>query len=210
MAIRHYEIIDAEGRTSGPTRKETRLSEAQSYADLAGANHFFGILPEDEARRRILLENQALDSYSNVLFSLMAYWRHNDYRSWPERITIVSHEFKRSRIVNGHCAAIGLPLERIQLVGIDPPGMIPTSQGGGDVPKTGAMVGVNLAVDQWAEDPHGAGPLLSGKRQARNPWRIDQKLFRTEHERASSGVSTQMLGGGGETLLDDDNERPWA
>lgn len=116
---------------SAPTRKETRLSEARSYLNLASANNYFDLMSSTaESVGRILLEEQALDSYHNILFSLVTFWRHCG--DWPSRVTIVSHEFKRERI-NGHCTAIGFPISKVGLIGIDPPCMVP-SENNGEVP----------------------------------------------------------------------------
>ncbi|KAK0752421.1 Mur ligase [Schizothecium vesticola] len=130
--------------SGAPTRKETPLSEARSYHNLALANAYFSLLPPSQSATshpRILLEERALDSYHNILFSTLLFWRHHGV--WPARLTLVSHGFKRTRLVAGHCAAIGFPLERVTFVGISPPG---TDEG---------AEGVQLALGQWEEDPHG-------------------------------------------------------
>ncbi|KAK4192937.1 Mur ligase [Podospora australis] len=160
------------------TRKETPLSEAQSYLNLAMANDFFGLLPPSFSpsgsapnpshQNRILAEPQALDSYYNILYSLVLFWR--SHKIWPAKITIVSHAFKQDRLVKGHCAAIGFPLDRVSFVGINPPGM--DEEGKGQ-----AMKGVQLTLGQWEADPHGAGEELASKRRARNCWGVSQKLF---------------------------------
>ncbi|KAK3351377.1 hypothetical protein B0H65DRAFT_546424 [Neurospora tetraspora] len=215
--------------SGGPTRPETRLSEAQSYYNLALANSFFGLSPSSSSAaapssfsNRIFLEERALDSYYNILFSLIHYWRvvHHPQHAWPERITIVSHAFKRNRLVDGHCAAIfglipsQLELEkRVRFVGINPPGVdgVGSVDGdGGSKEKKEAMQGVQLALGQWAEDPHGVGEELAGKRRARNCWGLDQRLFFSEEERRRSGVETRMLEDGSEALVDGEKPRPWA
>ncbi|KAK3373381.1 hypothetical protein B0T24DRAFT_258715 [Lasiosphaeria ovina] len=203
--------------SGGPTRNETQLSEARSYYNLAAANGFFGLLPF--ASSRILLEERALDSYYNILFSVAEFWR--AHATWPERLTIVSHAFKRARLVDAHCAAIGfLPLDRVGFVGINPPGVgesrlrestgVSGDGGGAHVSreKAEAMQGVQLVVGQWADDPHGVGEALAGKRRARNCWAVDQRLFFSEEERVRSGVGTRVLGDGSEAL-DDNGVRPW-
>lgn len=217
-------------KKSGPTRPETHLSEAQSYYNLALANSFFGLSSPSSSgavpsfKDRIYLEERALDSYYNILFSLVHFWRvvHHKH-NWPERITIISHAFKRNRLVDGHCAAIfgldpsspGLK-KRVRFVGINPPGV---DNGGavegkgdsdGDEKKKEAMQGVQLAMGQWAEDPHGVGEELAGKRKARNCWGVDQRLFFSEEERRRSGVETRALEDGSEVLVDGGKPRPWA
>ncbi|KAH9906976.1 FolC bifunctional protein [Xylariomycetidae sp. FL2044] len=187
--------------SGGPTRRETRLTEAESYSNLAAANSYFSILSESEASRRISHENRALDSYSNVLFSLIQFWY--DQGAWPRRLTIVSHAFKRERLVDCHCGAIGFPLEQVDFIGVDPPGMI-------DGSNETAVKGVVEAVTQWKEDPHGVGEVLAAKRAKRNPWGVSQKLFRTEEDRERSGVRTKSLGGDGQEHLIDGLPQPWA
>ncbi|XDG03886.1 hypothetical protein ABKA04_003501 [Annulohypoxylon sp. FPYF3050] len=185
--------------SGGPTRKEDRLSEARSYANLASANTYFGILSETEAAGRISSEERALDSYYNVLFSLTKFWE--DYGKWPEKLTLVSHTFKRERLVDCHCGAIGFPLNRVDFVGVDPPGMI-------DGSNQAAIKGIVEAITQWKEDPHGKGELLAGKRRKRNPWGIPQTLFANEDNRTRSGVKTLFTEG--EEYLTEDVSQPWS
>jgi dihydrofolate synthase len=205
---------------SGPTRKETRLSEAGSYSNLAIANSYFGLLShvdvETRSMSRILLEERALDSYYNILFSIIVFWRQHGV--WPDRLTIVSHEFKRTRLIEGHCAAMGFPLDKVGFVGINPPGMdsLPSSSGTGeaslDTPasqdKVNAMPGIQLATGQWSEDPHGTGEALAFKRRQRNCWNVSQLLFQSDDERARSGARTRILEDGSEALLEH-ADRPW-
>ncbi len=178
------------------------MSEARSYANLAAANSFFGIIPEASSSDRIACEERALDSYGNVLFSLVQFWR--DYgNAWPGRITIVSHAFKRERLVDCHCGAIGFPLSRVGFVGIDPPGMT-------DGTNEAAVKGVVEAVTQWTGDPHGKGGALAGKRRRRNPWAVSQLLFSTEEDRGRSGVLSEIYEDGQEYLLGHGPPQPWS
>ncbi|KAI0179536.1 FolC bifunctional protein [Hypoxylon sp. FL1284] len=185
--------------SGGPTRKETRLSGARSYAQLADANSYFGLLPQTEASKRILHEERALDSYYNVLFSLTRFW--GSYGTWPKKMTIVSHAFKRERLVDCHCGAIGYPLDHVGFVGIDPPGMI-------DGTNESAFKGVAEAVAQWRQDPHGKGELLAGKRRKRNPWSVSQKLFLDREDQSRSGVQVMPMGEEEEGLLEG-VAQPW-
>ncbi|RYP70634.1 hypothetical protein DL771_005347 [Monosporascus sp. 5C6A] len=186
--------------SGGPTRKETRLSEARSYANLATANSFFGIIPESSSPE-VVCEERALDSYSNVLLSLIQFWQDHG-NVWPKQITIVSHAFKRERLVDCHCGAIGFPLDRINFVGIDPPGMA-------DGNNEAAAKGVVEAVTQWLEDPHGKGNVLAGKRKKRNPWEVSQLLFSTEEGRKRSGVRSEIREDGQE-YLSEGSPQPWS
>ncbi|OLN86452.1 putative dihydrofolate synthetase [Colletotrichum chlorophyti] len=191
--------------SGGPTRTETPVPESKSYAALASANAYFGLIPADVAHTsRIHEDPLALDSYHNILHSLLLFYR--IYSAWPRDLTVVSHAFKRPRIVDGHCAAIGFPAERVRFIGIDPPGM--QAEGAGDHAKHGAIAGVQRAVDEWTQDPHGIGPSLAGKRLARNPWHLEDRLFSSEEERLSSGVVTRIVDG--HEALVEGAKRPWA
>ena len=185
---------------SGPTRKEAKLSEAQSYANLAAENDHWGILRSDIRSDDILIEDRALDSYHNVLFSLTLFY--SRFHSWPSRITIVSHAFKKERLIDGHCAAIGFPLDRVDFVGIDPPGMAAAAAGESvGEGKEEALKGVGLAMGEWKDDPHGRGESLAGKRGRRNPWNVSQGVFASEGD--TGGLV--IVGKG----IDEHAPRPW-
>ncbi|KAI8945317.1 DUF218 domain-containing protein [Xylaria longipes] len=186
--------------SGGPTRKETRSSEASSYANLAAANSYFCIFPEGSASTRIFSEERALDSYSNVLFCIVRFWE--IYGTWPTELTIVSHAFKRERLVDCHCGAIRFPLSHVNFVGSDPPGMT-------DGSNKAAIPGVVEAITQWKDDPHGRGNALSSKRMQRNPWGILQTIFLTEEDRSRSGVRSYISEDGHEFLIDG-VPQPWS
>lgn len=185
---------------SGPTRKETELSEAQSYANIAAENNHWDLLPGGIASGEILVEDRALDSYHNVLFSLTLFY--GRFHTWPSQITIVSHAFKKERLIDGHCVAIGFPLDRVKFVGIDPPGMaaavvgVEVADG-----KEEALKGVGLAMGEWREDPHGRGESLAGKRRKRNPWDTRQGVFVLD-----GNTGGLVIVGDG---LDEQAPRPW-
>lgn len=113
----------------------------------------------------------------------------------------MSHAFKRERLVDCHCGAIGFPLDRVDFVGVDPPGMI-------DGSNQAAIKGIVEAITQWKEDPHGKGELLAGKRRKRNPWEIPQMLFPKEDDRTRSGVKSLFTEG--EEYLTEDVSQPWS
>lgn len=155
-----------------------------------------------------------MDSYYNILFSIVLFWR--VHHVWPRYLTLVSHAFKRSRLVDAHCVAIAFPLGRVRFVGINPPGIGPAEGANGvaldgqvSTEKAEAMRGVTQVVDHWAEDPHGAGEVLAGKRRQRNPWKVDQRLFLSDDERLRSNIKTRLLDDGGEALLDGE-DMPWS
>lgn len=121
----------------------------------------------------MLLEERALDSYHNILFSLTLFRDHFGQR-WPAQVTIVSHAFKEARIMK-HVRAIGFPVERVRFVGIDPETMqTGTETGTGTGP---VWEGVAQAERDWDEDPRGKGEKLAGKRARRNVWGVWQGVF---------------------------------
>ncbi|POR35964.1 Putative dihydrofolate synthetase, partial [Tolypocladium paradoxum] len=96
--------------SGGPTRNETEMSEAQSYAYLAAHNGYWGLLAAPVMDDDVVLEERALDSYHNVLLGLTRY--HARFGRWPATLTLVGHAFKRPRL-EAHCAAIGFPPGRV-------------------------------------------------------------------------------------------------
>lgn len=141
------------------------------------------------------MEERALDSYQNILFSIIHFWRAHAH--WPARLTIVSHAFKRRRLAGAHCAALSFPADRVAFVGINPPG----------VPAV--VESEERAVDEWLRDPCGQSDGLKGKRVRRNPWGVAQTLFLDQDERARSGIATRLVDGGKEEVLVDGGLRPW-
>lgn len=196
--------------SSGPTSPTTHLSEARSYANLAAANAYWGLLPQyplsppipstpasPSHHPRILLEERALDSHQNILHSLTTFWRHTKH--WPARLTIVSHAFKRQRLAHVHCgvSALDFPSDRVAFIGIDPPDVI-----GPEVLASEAR-----AVEAWERDSQGRGEGLKGKRAGRNCWGVSEMIFLDEEERVTSGIETLIIGGG--EYLVEGGSRPW-
>ncbi|KAF4451587.1 hypothetical protein F53441_5443 [Fusarium austroafricanum] len=187
--------------SGGPTRKESRISEAAGYKNIAYKNNYWGLLQNEEASNAVLLEERALDSYHNVLFSLTLF--HTQFKAWPTHITIVSHGFKKDRLVDGHCKAIGFPLGRVTFIGIDPPGMVAVWK---DQDKEEAMKGVGLTMGEWKDDPHGRGESLAGKRTKRNPWAVWQGVFPSE-DCDHGGLVVKMENGS--EVIDEEAAWPW-
>ena len=175
---------------------QSRHTEARSYYKLAYAARYWDIFPEAQTqdgdteplpdfRDRISTENKALDSYQNLLFSLLKFWRKTG--TWPQKITIVSHEFKRARFVNLHLKA--LKWERdVEYLGIDPEYM--TTKVESDMLRAeDVREGERIrGYDVWAEDMYGVGDVLVEKRKARNPWVINQTVWEE-----GMGVEIQSL-----------------
>lgn len=135
-----------------------------------------------------------MDSYQNILFSIIQFWRSTS--RWPNSLTIVSHAFKRRRLVEAHCSALAFPLDKVHFIGINPPGIPVVVDREED------------AVDEWVKDPRGQSDGLKAKRARRNLWHVSQRLFESEDERQRSGIVTILLEDG-EEILDGGAERPW-
>lgn len=177
---------------SAATRRETRRSEARSYAALARARAWFGALEAPPAPAALLLEERACDSFSNVLFALTLF--RERVGAWPARLTLVSHGFKRARLA-AHAAAVGFPAARTVFVGIDAP-----------VVDAATAAGAREAERQWRDDPQGRGAALAGKRRARNVWGAWQGVFAPDAP-DRGGLATE--GEGAEERLVEGAPRPW-
>lgn len=120
-------------------------------------------------------ETFATDSYQNVLLSLMQYpifarqhlQNHASHLPsgtstplWPQKLIIISHQFKESRFLDLHIPAIQAPIHDVDFVGIDPPF---------DEEKLAQIIeGDRLrGYGVWKDDPNGTGNLLREKRVSR-------------------------------------------
>lgn len=190
------------------TRPEIDLSEAASYLALAIEHNFWDLFPRDAPvsdlnrleeperavnafKEKIILDEQALDSFGNLTFSILAFWRRTG--DWPERITIVSHGFKRARFLDVHVRALGIPREMVRFVGIDPGYMDPLSEDFDLERSEDVRAGEReRGLTAWREDKRGVGRVLRGKRIGRNWWGIGQSLFESVEERERSGLQTSL------------------
>jgi hypothetical protein len=171
------------------TRAEVDKSEAQSYFDLCVSNDFWNIVRTGEAKAMILLEEQALDSFSNILFSILMIWKQTGH--FPEKITIVSHKFKKERFMELHVPAIRFPRGMVVFLGIDPEYMREESESWDEVRAAEVRRGSReKGFGEWERDPLGSGNVLSGKRRGRNPWGVSQVWFETGEEKERSGVKS--------------------
>ncbi|KAE8354701.1 hypothetical protein BDV28DRAFT_130353 [Aspergillus coremiiformis] len=111
--------------SGGDTKRNlTDLTEGKSYLNLAEENQYFGYSISSAC---VLAETLATDSYQNVLFSLLRFRLY--VGSYPSRVTVVTHEFKRRRFLECHFPAIGLSAVgrnlggkiTVGVVGINPP-----------------------------------------------------------------------------------------
>lgn len=148
--------------------------------NLANENGFFS--KEDTLSERVITETEATDSYQNVLFSLLRFRLYTG--TYPRRITVVTHEFKRERFMKYHLPAIGwtpavqvqelMPSssfdyresDRASLVGINPPPAITS-------PESLAEGELKRGIGLWSRDRYGVGEELGEKRRKRGWERPD-------------------------------------
>jgi len=174
------------------TRAETRKSEAQSYFDLCFDNDFWDLDKDGILRERVLLEEQALDSFGNLVYSVILFWKKTG--RWPEMITIVSHAFKEGRFMELHVPAMRWPRERVRFVGVDPGYMIEGSAEFDAVRTEEVRRGEReRGYKEWERDPTGRGGKLREKRKGRNPWQCGQLHFAIEEDRRRSCVKSEVL-----------------
>lgn len=78
----------------------------------------------------------------------------------PDRITIISHEFKRPRFLDLHIPTLHFPISQVRYLGINPPFSASELE---DV-EAGERERGYLP---WKDDPWGTGEVLNAKRVAR-------------------------------------------
>lgn len=116
----------------------------------------------------------ATDSYQNLLFSLIQFRVYTGV--YPERVTVVTHEFKRARFMQCHFPAVGLvPVgserddytQKVEVIGINPPEEITPLD---TLIRGETMNGIGL----WKEDLYGVNSKLVSKRVKRG-WRSEME-----------------------------------
>jgi hypothetical protein len=89
--------------------------------------------------------------------------QHCGTASWPRRITIATHDFKRRRFLECHLPALGLGSSgqvRVDIIGINPPEEV--------TPCTILNAGEeNAGIGLWKDDLYGVGSELMGMRRSR-------------------------------------------
>ncbi|ETI29365.1 hypothetical protein G647_01818 [Cladophialophora carrionii CBS 160.54] len=90
--------------------------------------------------------------------------------TWPAKLTVISHAFKRRRFLNLHVPAARFPGTQTTYIGIDPP-FEPGRMA--EIEEGDRLRGYGV----WEGDLYGLGALLSGKREKRG-W--DEGVFRAE------------------------------
>ena len=169
------------------------LLQNRSVADfkwsqhVAHANKYFGLLLTRGLEVRVVTEENAVDSYQNLLFSLLQFY--SILNKWPAHITLVSHDFKRKRFIELHCPAIRWPLERFTYVGIDPPEEV--------VSRLDLELGeFNKGYGSFKRDPYGVRTYLKDKRESRG-W-SSERLLKIFHSGIPEEVKPLLVWDGGE------------
>jgi hypothetical protein len=115
---------------------------------------------------RILLEEQATDSYQNLLFSILLFRQTTG--TYPRDIRIITHAFKTRRFLELHGPAIQWPKDRIRVEGIDP------TMSSTEYEET-VRGEERFGYTPWKDDPLGTKELLSRKREQRGWQKADSE-----------------------------------
>ncbi|KAF7908636.1 uncharacterized protein EAF01_004391 [Botrytis porri] len=225
--------------SGGFTRGEVCRSEAGGYFDVGVERGLWvvGDLRTEKGGGRIVLEEEALDSWENLVRGLLAFWRETG--GWAEKIMIVSHGFKRERFGKLHCGVLGLGMgtsfgpsrERndredgngkgkgVEVVfeGINPEFMDKESEEFDAEKCEDTMKGEReRGYGEWEKDLWGTGMVLRGKRGGRDKWGVkgeERRLFESEEERERSGLKTRWLeereGVRREEVIVEEGSWPW-
>ncbi|KAL2794526.1 hypothetical protein BJX66DRAFT_195899 [Aspergillus keveii] len=191
--------------SGGTTKRDrTELSEGESYLNLAKENNYFTTdSPSAIDGARITAETRATDSYQNVLFSLIHFRKLTGV--YPERVTVVTHKFKRKRFLECHFPAVGFAgLDRVSIIGINPPEEVtPLSELVEGEEKRG--------IGLWRGDLYGFGAELAGKRVKRGWTNGMQRGFSlgVGLERAVEDLACWDGGSGGNDWFPGMSALPW-
>lgn len=137
---------------------------------------------------RILVEEQAVDSYQNLLFSILRF--HVMTKRYPSLATIISYDFKRRRFLELHAPAIQWPDSSMIFYGIDPPHHA--------VPREILEVGESKkGYKAFETDPYGVGEYLWNKRKVRG-WK-EERVGELWNAAMGTSVLDLLLWSGGES-----------
>ncbi|KAL8797450.1 MAG: hypothetical protein Q9195_000266 [Heterodermia aff. obscurata] len=194
-------------RTAENTLGQSKLSSLSDRATLqkghanmiqnaAKDNQYFGIAVDPH---RIGTEDCAVDSYQNLLFSILRF--HVMTRRFPARIVIISHDFKKHRFLELHAPAIRWPARTLTFIGVDPPEHV--------VKREALEAGESArGYKAFQGDPYGTGTLLQAKRQGRG-WKNEYQSF--WNASTGDGVTDLLSWSGGESGSEMfPGQLPWA
>lgn len=141
--------------SGGHTSPFSATSEGESYLRFARAT---GLLPSADTFTRVTIEDAALDSFQNVLFSIARFRELTGV--YPTRITVVGHDFKRRRFEGLHRLALRWPKPRFTYEGVPL---------GSEADEREAAAGeLANAFSPYSKDLYGCHAPLSQKRAGRN------------------------------------------
>lgn len=143
--------------SGGPTRKNSTISEAQSYFNLQEQLGWHG---HYDVRERTATEECARDSLENLSFSRSRFFFLTG--SQPDYIVVVGWEFKRERFTL-HAETLGIEIEYIGIN--NPPGDSYDMKS----PLARAIENEKKTVEEFMNCPLGNSGELLRKKEARNP-----------------------------------------
>lgn len=173
--------------------------------NLAKDNDFFQF-DISNSTANILAEIHATDSYQNILFSLLLYRQHTA-SEYPQKMTIISHDFKRRRFLELHVPALGIgPLSKVKskidvtFIGVNPPEYVTSLQE--------LMEGEeNRGYGLWRYDPYGTGKVLSRKRTERGWCKHEEEAVLTGE---SNEVVVDLVRWAKQEIFPELNRLPWS
>ena len=165
------------------------LTDRNNKQWVARANKYYQIaVTAARVKSHIVTEEFAVDSYQNLLFSLLRYY--TILKRWPKHITLISHDFKKHRFIDLHLRAIRWPIDRFTFVGIDPLEFV--------VSRLDLDIGEeNKGFGSWQKDPYAAQLFLQDKRETRG-WNPEQ-LSEICHSDIPVNVKSLVFWNGGAT-----------
>lgn len=145
--------------SGGQTRLQSIMTEAQSYLRLALLGD--PTSSSQDVSGRLTTEDFALDSFQNLLFSIA---RFKEFTGrYPDRVSIVGYEFKKSRFEKLHRTAIRWPETKFAYYGINPDDLDHVRIASNGERENGFI--------PYSKDSYGCHPPLIEKRRQRNPFR---------------------------------------
>lgn len=113
---------------------------------------------------RVYCEEFAKDSMENVIFLICRFFEITG--TYPQKISIVGFEFKRSRFIENHLTALRFPIANIKYIGNAPE---PPREREVEYFKDLNDSEYKFAVKYFEADWYGINPPLSTKKATRNP-----------------------------------------
>lgn len=138
--------------SGGRTTTASSRTEAQGYEAV-----HLGLGDPFDIEERYAREDWATDSLQNLLFSILRF--RQMVGVYPKEVTVVTHAFKRERVLGAHARALRWPEGGIRVVGVDPPFT--------EREFEEAREGERGAREAFERDKYGRLEPLAGKRRVR-------------------------------------------